>query len=610
MSLLGMNFHYIGERINSVKRASLLLMFAWCANAEPFVVDAEGRLAAIFDKGERLAVSTDVLDAAGKNLRHRVVEEAGRVVVLAAEDGSLPQRFAVVVPRAAFTGGTVEIGQAVTAIGATRTAGSAIATGEAPGATLKGPMWDVRLEFDGPRRVSLGELWTRRGRFYVLEAEAKASKLGSISWTARPDSTPAVLTLDASKSRFKLHGFGGNYCFSTESPVTQYTLANLPSAWSRIEMNSREWEPENDNESPEVTDFSGFKTRDVEGTKLRRDFLLAKQIQAKKIPYIISAWRLPEWLYSDPNQQPASAHRRRVPPEKWSELLEHLGSYLLYMREQYGAEPDLFSFNEANIGVNVIFTPDEHRSAIKSIGAHFEKLGLKTKMLLGDATGPRGTHEWTLAAANDPEALKYVGAVAFHSWEGGTPEHYRAWGDLAEWLNLPLVVAEVGVDAFAWQGRLYDSFDYGMREVEMYQELLLYARPQGFLQWEYTGDYSLARVLKKDDGVVEVKPTARFWFLKQFSELTPMHSEALETASDHKRVLYTAFRGNGVLSMHVANLAGAREVTIRGIPEGISGLRMVRTSATEEFKTVGTVAVRGGVATFEAPERCLVTLVK
>ena len=48
-----------------------------------------------------------------------------------------------------------------------------------------------------------------------------------------------------------------------------------------------------------------------------------------------------------------------------------------HAKQNYGAEPDLFSFNEANIGVYVLFTPEEHKEALKSIGAHLKKLGLK-----------------------------------------------------------------------------------------------------------------------------------------------------------------------------------------------------------------------------------------
>jgi O-glycosyl hydrolase len=581
------------------KYAAACLAVAFSAQAESFVTDAQGRLTAVIDKGERLSIQSDVIDDADSHPKHRW-SAAGTGAVLSSE-GKAGQ-FAIILPRAEFAGG---------AVGAAPIPSNRFEPFRVSAAApiqVKGRSWTIQISVDPSWTAQLGEMWNRQGRFYVLgvDVPAGATELARVTWTAQPNTTPAKLTLDIARTRFRFHGFGGNYCFNTDSPVTEYTLANLPSAWARVEMNSQEWEPENDNESPDQTDLTKLKANDKEGTKLHRDFLLSRRIQDKKLPYVISVWKLPEWLYSDPGQQPASAQRRKVPPEKWPEFLEHIGSYLTYMKEQYGAEPDLFSFNESNIGVNVIFTPDEHREAIKSIGAHLRKLGLKTKMLLGDATGPRGTHVWALPAASDTEALKYVGAVAFHSWEGGLPEHYAAWGDLAEWVNLPLLVAEVGVDAFAWRGQVYDSFDYGMREVEMYQELLLHARPQGFLQWEYTGDYGLARV---DPASGKVEPTARFWFLKQFSELTPMHSDALATSSDHPKVLLTAFRGSGRTVLHVSNTGPARDVTITGIPAALQQMRMVRTSATESFASSGRVTAEAGTLKLRLPERCLVSLI-
>ncbi|MGQ9730364.1 MAG: hypothetical protein ACUVX8_03750 [Candidatus Zipacnadales bacterium] len=405
-----------------------------------------------------------------------------------------------------------------------------------------------------------------------------------LSVTGQPDTTPANLTLDANQVRYHLHGFGGNYCFGIESPITQYTLANLRQGWARTEMTAYEWEPENDNADPAETNWEYFRRQDAEGSNLRREFLLAKQIQDQGIPYVISIWGLPGWLYDQPVSRPRG-ERRKVPPEKWDEMLECVGSYLLYAKEQYGVEPDLFSFNEANIGVDVLFTAEEHREAIKAFGAHFAKLGLKTKMLLADATGPRGTHTYAEPAAADPEAMQYVGAVGFHSWGGANPEEYAAWGDLAERLGLPLLVTELGVDAGAWRTRAFDSFHYALREVQMYQEILLYARPQGTQQWEFTSDYGICTVEKNEAGEETIVPTVRYHFVSHFCNLTPLGAEALSTSSDNSKVLFTAFRGEvqgqTVYTLHLANLGPARTVTVSGLPPEIGELRVIRTSETE-----------------------------
>lgn len=428
--------------------------------------------------------------------------------------------------------------------------------------------------------------------------------------SAKADHSPAALTLNARVKRYRLDGFGGNYCFGIESPVTRYTLDNLRVAWARTEMTLPEWEPTNDNDSPAKADWTFLRSHDRPDTNLRREFLLAQDIQRRGIPYSIAIWHLPEWLYEKPRTDGKRPNRRRVHPGKWDELVECIGTYLTHARKQYGVEPDLFSFNEANIGVRVLLTAEEHRSAIKRIGAHLEGLGLKTRMLLADATGPRGTHTYAAPAAGDPEAMRYVGAVGFHSWGGAKLEQYRAWADLADRLKLPLLVAELGVDAGAWRGRRYRSFHYGLREVRMYQEILLHARPRGTMQWEFTSDYGIVQVEKDDAGAEKLVPHVRFWFVKHFCDLTPPDAAALATESGHAAVLFTAFEGKverkTVLTFHIANMAASRPATIRGIPAGIDELRAVRTSRKESFKELESVVVENGsVRTTLAPQSLL-----
>ena len=211
-------------------------------------------------------------------------------------------------------------------------------------------------------------------------------------------------------------------------------------------------------------------------------------------------------------------------------------------------------------------------------------------------------------AANDPEAMRYVGAVGFHSWGGASAQEYGAWAELAERLGLPLLVAELGVDAGAWRGRMFDSYHYGMREVQMYQEILLHARPQGTMQWEFTSDYGMVRARTKPDGGVALEPTPRFWLVKHFCNLTPQHADALATASDHPKVLLTAFAAGRTLTLHLANLGPGRDAAVSGIPGSVASLRAVRTSQDESFQELDRVPVRRGSVTVELPPRCLVTL--
>ena len=443
------------------------------------------------------------------------------------------------------------------------------------------------ISFDQPREAAFIDNWDTTGRSYQLRvpfqrgpwpAAATAAIAATLRLTDKPATPPlAHLTVDTSHTRYKFQGFGGNYCWDNRSPVAAYTLDHLKIAWARTAMKLVDWD----------------KQRGHPGPELRADLEVMQRLQKMDVPFVISVWSLPERFYTDPYEKPSTAFARDINPEKWDELLDLVGDYLLYAKREYSVEPDLFSFNEANIGINIGLTPEAHARAIQRIGAYFQKIGLKTKMLLGDAAGPRDTHNFALAAASDPGALNFIGAVAFHSWGSGTPEQYAAWGDLAQWLNLPLLVTEVGVDPSAYYTRAWDSYDYGLREARMTQELLTSARPQAMLFWQYTDDYALARV--QTDGAVE--PTARFWLMKQFADLTPPNSDALAVSSDQPNVLFTAFHGGNDYTLHILNLGAARSVELTGIPD--ADWRVVQT--TEDAQYVQAPAARSQAHSVNPP---------
>jgi hypothetical protein len=508
--------------------------------------------------------------------------------------------FRLDLPRPAFVGGTAtaEGGPPPVALARARAAGPVLFRGQTPALRFQDSTGNLAFDirFDQPTAATIVDRWDNAGRSFQVRAAILSGSLAagqSVTFAAAlrldnhpPAPAPVHLTIDPAKPRFHFDGFGGNYCWNNQSPIAAYTLSHLRIAWARAEMKAQQWDRQRDRPGPEI----------------RSDFETMRQLQQMGAHLVISVWSLPERFYTDPYEKPRSAHFRVINPEKWDELLDLLGSYLLYARREYGIELDLFSFNESNIGINVGLTPESHAQAIKRIGAYFQKLGLKTKMLLGDAGSLRDTYQFVLEAASDPDALPFIGAVGFHSWGGGTPEQYAAWGDVAEWLGLPLLVTEMGVDASAYYTRSYDSYEYGLREARMAQELLSYARPQGAQFWQFTDDYSLARVA--GDGTVV--PTARFWLMKHFTDLTPPSSDALTTASDQPAVLVTAFRNHRDYTVNILNLGAAREAVIGGLSD--ASWRVVETTEEAQFQEAPIAHTEAGVVHLRLPSRSLVSL--
>lgn len=461
--------------------------------------------------------------------------------------------------------------------------------------------WRLTLALDRPRSVTVTDVWeAEAGRVYRVRIQLHAGpwpiddplKLGLIfKLTGTPHAAAANLSVDTAAPRYPFDGFGGNFRVYNETPIVGYSLENLQVSWARIDFNAMAWDHDRSAPAPSAP--------------LLRTFALMQRVQQEKMPWILSLWFLPERFYTDPNQRPFGTFGRRIAPDRWPEFLDLLGSYLVYIRSHYGAEPDLFSFNEPDLGVSIGFTGETHRDAIKRIGAYLASLGLKTKLLLGDTANPRDSHVFALPTAADPEALRYVGAVSFHSWGNGTPEQYTAWADVAEWMRRPLLVAEAGVDPGAFQNSAYDSYAYGLREARQFQELLRYARPQALIYWQFTDDYGLVHVGPNN----AIEPTPRFWLMKQFVNLTPTKSHAVASSSDQSDVLVSAFtRGNAIV-VHVLNLGADRAAAIAGLPAG-TWRTVTSTEAAGYQEAVATLAGGAAPDALHLPARSLTTLVR
>ncbi|MFO7959107.1 MAG: hypothetical protein R6X33_18635 [Candidatus Brocadiia bacterium] len=424
--------------------------------------------------------------------------------------------------------------------------------------------------------------------------------------SGQSDRSPARLRLDADTERYRLHGFGGNYCFWPRGRSVDYTLKHLRPAWARTQMFLMYWEPENDNADPARINWDAFENRERGMWILQTEMNAARKMAERGIPFIISCWQVPDWMRVPESE--SEARRRPIDPDKWPEVVESICAYLLYLKENYGAEPEMFSFNEPQLGR--IPDPEHHRDFSKLLGRRMKELGLKTRILAGDVSNPAGDKiDYPKPLLNDAEGRGYVGALAFHSWGGATPETYRAWSELARQHDLPLFCTEVGWYALAHKSRASRTALYALEEMKVYQDLLLHARPQVLFEWEYGGSYPL---LLEDDG--ELEPTARYWMMDQFANRTPRHAVALGTRSDNDDVLFTAFRGAGengrtVYALHVANLGADRPAVIEALPGGVTEIEASYISVADPRKpTPENVSASGGTLEMRLPALSLTTL--
>ncbi|MGD0540621.1 MAG: hypothetical protein ABSB33_03785 [Tepidisphaeraceae bacterium] len=418
------------------------------------------------------------------------------------------------------------------------------------------------------------------------------------------DKAPANVVIDPSRPGSGFDGIGGN--FRLQSPgdpaQIQYNLQNLRVAWGRVAMPLNLWQPK-ENVDPIQAANAGKLDKDV-----RAAMEMARTLAQKQIPTIISVWSAPDWAMAPQSggRGPFFGGRRRVNPKKWDDLCKSIGSYLEYLKQNYAAEPRLFSFNESNIGIQVLQSPEEHADAIKRLGAYFASEGLATKMLLGD-TGDPIPVDFINPAMADPQAVKYIGAVSFHSWRGGTVAQFTRWGEAAKKLAVPLLVAEGGTDSnsYAYPNIFLEPW-YGLEEISLYVEICRICQPASILQWQLTENYSL---LNGGSNGEPLRPTERFWLLKQLGA-TPAGAAAIPITCDKPAIVACAFADakQGVFAVHLVNNGATRPATISGLPGSVTQMRVYVTDAARNMKEMERVPVSKGTVQVTLDTQSFTTL--
>ena len=411
-----------------------------------------------------------------------------------------------------------------------------------------------------------------------LAADQHIRSTFAIKASGEVDKSPATLVLDTSRPGRAYDGIGGN--FRIQSPADaayiQHNLDNLRVAWGRVAMPLDRWQPD-ENADPIAEASAGRLNDDV-----RQAMEMAGTLAKRKIPTIVSIWSAPHWALG---KEDGKDGQKRINPEKWDAVCKSISAYLEYLKQHHGAEPALFSFNESDMGIYVLQSPQEHADTIKRLGTYFASRGLATRMVLGDTGNPVAPNFIEPALA-DAEAAKYIGAVSFHSWGSGTTEQYTRFSDAARRLNVPLVIGEGGTDAMAFRGRnVFLEPWYGIDEIGQYVEICRVAQPLSILHWQLTADFA---VLTGGRDGRPLEPTQRFWQLKQLGMTNP-GATAVPIACDKGAVAACAFADRGGYVVHLVNKGATRKVTLSGLPAGVRILRVYVTDGRRGMQESGGV---------------------
>lgn len=418
--------------------------------------------------------------------------------------------------------------------------------------------------------------------------------------------SPVEIKLDTSRLGHRFAGFGGN--FRLQSPndqkVIDYNLSNIKVAFGRIEFPWRYWQPDQNRSGLQVP-------KQNQHSSIQAAAAMASRLKAEGMPVVLSAWFPPEWAIEGGFEKyirKGGIMAYRLDPAKKEAIYRSIAEYLIFLKNQYGVEVDYYSFNESDIGIDILFTPEEHAAFIKEFGRYLANLGLRTKLLLGDNSDAT-TFSFILPALEDKETLPYIGAVSFHSWRGCDDKTLQKWATAAEQLNLPLIVGEGSTDAAAHRyPEIFGESSFAMYEIGLYIRICRICQPLTILQWQLTSDYSLLLGGDIYGTQGEMYPTQRFWNMKQLAS-TPANSLAVPVEVNSSDVVTAAFANvpRNEYAVHIVNNDSERNAVVSGIPASVRRMKICISDKTRKMET-NEVEVVNGKVTLHLPSQSFVSL--
>lgn len=363
----------------------------------------------------------------------------------------------------------------------------------------------------------------------------------------------AHLTLDMQHPGSRFAGFGGNFRIqnpANDPKVIDYCLDNMRVAFGRVEFPWASWDRGGRNDA-----------------HVKASANMAKRLKSLGMPVVVSCWFPPQWaLVPGQKRGRGGVAALKLEPSQKERIYDSMASYLQFLKNEYGVEADYFSFNESDIGIDVLHTPQEHCDFIKEFGAVLAARHLPCKMLLGDNSDAT-TIDFIQPALADKEAHKYIGAVSFHSWRGCNDVTLQRWHDAAQSINVPLLVGEGSTDAAAHRyNGIFKESTFALYEINLYTRLCAICQPLSILQWQLTADYSLLQGegILGDQG--PLRPTQRFHNLRQLA-LTPADALAIPVKADKENVNVAAFSNvaRGLSAVHIVNNGASCEAEITGL---------------------------------------------
>lgn len=319
--------------------------------------------------------------------------------------------------------------------------------------------------------------------FSICILACQSGKMQALSLTGNP-----VVTIHPENKKQKIKSIGGNYC------QANYTSE----AWDLVGRNTiNRFRPTHVRVGLPLQ-FKGVSYEEYKGNQILQQHAVKSLLQAMKemkenygvVNFTVSVWRVADELVENPD----STNKRRIKPDKYSEVIDMIEAFLLAAKNDYGVEADFFSFNESNGGYMTLFTPAEGIVFMNMAGNRFASSGLKTIFLWGDTSSTKTTVAFASAIASDTSVVKYLGPLSFHSWwsEDMPDSVFDKVAALAAQYNRPVWCTELGHDALAHRTPGYNlNWDYAFRFARISHRVFNYSNTEVSMFWTWQKNYEI-----------------------------------------------------------------------------------------------------------------------
>lgn len=249
-----------------------------------------------------------------------------------------------------------------------------------------------------------------------------------------------------------------------------------------------------------------------------------------------------------------------------------------------------------------------HRGVIRELGPAMRAAGLKTMLMIPDELNACRAYPTAKMVLEDPQARQYVGALAYHMYEG-TNACLAAMAELSRAYRLPVWMTEYSgkpgfEDSLEWAKQIHDLIvNYRVSAIDY--------------MFGFFGDYTVSSHF---EALIQVafgpramyaghRRTSKYYTTGQYSRFVRPGDVRIGVASDDAHVYVSAYRGAGKIAIVLINdNPHERPIMVMAkagpLPVSVAG---VRTDRFAQWQPVGPIRRVGSAFPAILPPKSVTT---